>query len=316
MEVQFLNNTFSFNLKIDKFDIPAEAVYPVFFIGVFMYVFSVLSNGTMLALIVTQRSLHKPMFYIFFSLPLTDLVGITCSLPRLLVDIITQTNNIYYPTCVLQGFLIHLYGGSICLNMMAMSFDRYIAICKPLRYNSIMSPLIVSCIIALVWGLDIALILVLFALQARLPKCKTFIANVYCNNPSLLQLTCGGDSTVNNVYGLFITGFLQIGSVSVQLLSYVQILITCISRSQPDARIKAINTCLAQIITYFIFVTVSAFNIISYRLENASSNTQKICSIVMFTFLPVVNPVIYGIKTRDIRNALFVVVKKHKVTCS
>ncbi|KAG9264663.1 olfactory receptor 151-like [Astyanax mexicanus] len=314
MEVQFSNNTFSFNLQIDKLDIPPEAIYPAFFIGVFMYVFSVLSNGTMLALIVTQRSLHKPMFYIFFSLPLTDLVGITCFLPRLLVDIITQTNNIYYPTCVLQGFLIHLYGGSMCLNMMAMSFDRYIAICKPLRYNSIMSPLIVSCIIALVWGLDTVLIVVLFALQARLPRCKTFIANVYCSNNTLLKLACGGDSTVNNVYGLFITGFLQIGSVSVQLLSYVQILITCISRSQPDARIKAINTCLAQIITFFFYETVTAFTILSYRFENTASIAQKVCGMIMFTFLPVVNPIIYGMKTRDIRNAFFVVLKKHKVT--
>ncbi|KAG9264662.1 olfactory receptor 51G2-like [Astyanax mexicanus] len=314
MEVQFSNSTFSFNLQIDKFDIPTEAIYPVFVIGVFMYVFSVLSNGTILALIVTQRSLHKPMFYIFFSLPLTDLVGITCSLPRVLVDIITQTNNIYYPTCVLQAFLLHLYGTSVLLSMAAMAFDRYIAICKPLRYNSIMTPLTVGCIIGIVWGLATALILVLFALQARLPKCKTFIANVYCSNNTLLKLACGGDSTVNNVYGLFITGFVQAISVSVQLLSYVQILITCIFHSQPDARIKAINTCLAQIITFCIFEIATTFTILSYRFENASPNAQKICGIMIFTFLPVVNPIVYGMKTRDIRNAFFVVLKKHKVS--
>ncbi|XP_060799498.1 putative gustatory receptor clone PTE03 [Neoarius graeffei] len=313
MALQFSNNTFTYNLQIAKFDVSPEATYPVFITGSLCYLFAVFCNVTILALIVTQQSLHKPMFYILFNLPLADLIGITCALPRVLVDIVTQTNMVYYPTCVLQAFLLHLYGGSVLFILAAMSFDRYIAICKPLRYNSIMGPYTVGGVIALAWGLDIAMIVVLFALQARFPKCKTSIFNVFCDNVSLLQLSCGGDFTVNNIYGLSITGVMQGISVSVQLYSYVQILKACIPHTQTDARIKTVNTCLAQLITFCLYEIASSMTILSYRFQNVPSNTQKIFGMLTFTALPVINPIVYGIKTRDIRKAFFTFMnKRHK----
>ncbi|XP_058270289.1 olfactory receptor 52N2-like [Hemibagrus wyckioides] len=313
MELQHWNNTFSFTLQIAKFDVTPEAVYSVFFVGCLIYIFAVCCNVTILALIVTQQSLHKPMFYILFSLPLADLIGITCALPRVLVDIVAQTNVVYYPTCVLQAFLLHIYGGSVLFNLAAMSFDRYIAICKPLRYNSIMNHYTVSGVITAAWGLDFLLIFVLFALQARFPKCKAFIFNVFCDNSSLLQLSCDGDFTVNNIYGLGITGLIQIISVSIQLFSYVQILKACIPHTQTDARIKAVNTCLAQLISFIMFEIVSTTAILSYRFQNVHPNTRKIFGMLTFTFLPIVNPIVYGAKTKDIRKAFFVVLKKRKV---
>ncbi|XP_035390237.1 olfactory receptor 52J3-like [Electrophorus electricus] len=312
MEAQFSNDTFSWSLQIAKFYVPPEAVYPVFFIGTLIYLFSVLCNGIILALILTQRSLHKPMFYIMFSLPLADLVGISSLLPRLLIDIVTLSNVVYYPTCVLQGFLLHLYAGSVLFVLAAIAFDRYIAICKPLRYHSIMTPFTVGGVIALAWGTDIALEVVLFALQARLPKCKTLIFNVYCDNMSLLKLSCGGDITVNNIYGLVLTGFMQVVSVSIQVFSYTQILKTCISHSQSDARKKAVNTCSAQLITFSLFEIVGIFGILSYRFQNIPPNAQKVCGIMIFTILPVLNPIIYGMNTRDIRNAFFMALKKQR----
>ncbi|XP_058270278.1 putative gustatory receptor clone PTE03 [Hemibagrus wyckioides] len=314
MEQQLSNNTFSFNLQMARFDIPLQAIYPVFIIGALIYFFAVFCNVTILALIVTQQSLHKPMYYILFSLPLTDLMGITCALPKVLLDIVTQTNAISYPACILQGFLLHLYGGSVLFILAAMSFDRYIAICKPLRYNSIMGPYTVGGVIALAWGLDIALILVLFSLQARVPKCKTFIFNVYCSNNTLLQLSCGGDLTVNNLYGLAITGIVQGISVTIQLFSYVQILKACLSHTQTDARSKAVNTCLAQLIIFFLYEIVTTFTVLSYRFQNIPLNAQQICGMLIFTILPVFNPIIYGMKTRDIRNSFIIVLKRQRMT--
>lgn len=313
MAVNLSYPTFTFNLKIAKFDVHPQAIYPVFIFGALIYVFSVFCNGTILGLIITQRNLHKPMFYILFSLPLTDLIGITSALPRVLVDIITGTNDVYYPTCVLQAFLVHMYGGAILFLLAAMSIDRYIAICNPLRYHSIMTPGRICGLISLAWSLDLVLILVLFSLQSRMEKCKSFIANVYCDNPSLLLLSCGGDFTVNNIYGLSVTAFMQVISVSVQLYSYTQILITCIKQTHADSKIKAVNTCMAQIGTFFLFEIVTTIAILSYRIPNFSSSAQRICGLMIYTVLPVVNPVIYGIKTKDIRIAFFLVLKRNKV---
>ncbi|XP_062873374.1 olfactory receptor 5H19-like [Trichomycterus rosablanca] len=310
MDAALLNNTFIFNLRIARFDLPPQAVYPVVITGTLMYLFSVLGNITILALIVTQPRLHKPMFYIMFSLPLADLVGITACLPRILVDIVTQTNMVYYPTCVMQGFLLHLSGTSELFVLAAMSIDRYIAICKPLRYHSIMNPSTVCGIIALVWGVDVVLIVVLFALQVRLTKCKSYIYNVFCDNVSLIRLSCGDDLAINNIYSLFITGFAQGVSLAIQLFCYASILKACISRTQTDARSKAVNTCMAQLISFFLFELVASFMIISYRFENLPPNAQKISGILMPIMLPLVNPIIYGMKTSDIRNTFLIVLKK------
>ncbi|XP_076833433.1 olfactory receptor 52B2-like [Brachyhypopomus gauderio] len=312
MDTKFSNYTFSWILQISKFDVHPDVVYPVFLTGALIYLFSVLCNGIIVTLIVTQRSLHKPMFYIMFSLPLADILGITTILPRLLIDIVTQSNVVYYPTCVFQGFILQTYGTSVFFILAAMAFDRYIAICKPLRYHTIMTPFTVGGVIALAWGLDFALITVLFTLQARLPKCKTFIVNVFCSNLSLVQLSCAGDVTVNNIYGFFVTGFTQAVSVGIQLFSYVQILKTCLSHSQSDAKMKAVNTCSAQIIIFVLFEIVCITAILSYRFQNISPNAQKLCGIMTFTVPPVVNPIIYGMKSKDIRNSFNMVLKRIK----
>ncbi|XP_056330528.1 odorant receptor 117-1 [Danio aesculapii] len=307
------NPTFTFYLKIAKFDIESNLKYPVFFAGILVYMFSVICNTTILGLIISQKSLHKPMFYILFSLPLIDLIGITAGLPRVLVDIVTETNDVYYPTCVLQAFLIHLYGAGTLFLLAAMSLDRYIAICNPLRYNSIMTPSRISGLIAFAWGLDFAVITVLFSLQARLVKCKSFITNVYCDNPSLILLSCGGDLSVNNIYGLFLTAFIQITSVFIQMFSYGCIVITCVKQTHADSRVKALNTCVAQFTTFILFEMVTAVAIISYRIPEFPPTAQRVCGLMIYAVLPVVNPVIYGLKMKDIRIALFVVLRKHKV---
>ncbi|XP_051965906.1 putative gustatory receptor clone PTE01 [Xyrauchen texanus] len=304
-------HTFMFELQIAKFDVHPNAIYPIFFTGALIYMFSVFCNGTIMALIITQRRLHKPMFYIMFSLPLTDLMGITCALPRVLVDIVTQTNIVYYPTCVLQGFLLHMYGGAILFLLAAMSIDRYVAICYPLRYNAIMTPRRLCGILVSAWGLDLTLILVLFSLQARMEKCKSFIVNVLCDNLSLLLLSCGGDFTVNNIYGLTMTAFMQIISVSIQLFSYTHILITCLKHTHADSKSKAVNTCMGQIVTFLLFEIVGTIAILSYRFPSVSPNVQKVCFMMVFTVLPVINPIIYGMKTKDIRLAFFLVLRKN-----
>ncbi|KAL2096698.1 hypothetical protein ACEWY4_008846 [Coilia grayii] len=312
MESNVLNQTFSFELKIASFDIPPSAVYPIFIIGMLIYLFSVVSNLAILLLIATQKSLHKPMFYILFSLPLNDLVGITAMFPRMLIDIVTKRYTVYYPTCVLQGFLLHMFAGGTLFVLAAMAFDRYIAICKPLRYHAIMTPVTVAGILALAWGTDFALILVLFLLQARVRRCRIFILNVFCSNVTLLNLSCGEDTTINNIYGLFITAFMQIVTIAVQLFSYIQILLTCVFNKQSNAKTKAVNTCLAQIMVFLIFEFIGMFGILSSRFPNVPTNARMLISIMIYLVLPVINPIIYGMKTKDIRIAFLHVVKIKK----
>ncbi|XP_018614263.1 olfactory receptor 52B2-like [Scleropages formosus] len=293
----------SFELNLDPFLIPVKGKYPVFLMGTLVYLFSVSCNLTLMLLIVAQQNLHKPMYFILFSLPFNDLIGITTMLPKVLSDIVTETSKVHYHLCVLQGFLLHMYGGGILFVLAAMAFDRYVAICQPLRYNAIMTPATVALIILLIWGLDFILILSLFSMQVRLPRCRSTIMNVFCDNPSLLKLTCV-NTTANNVLGLFNTAIIQVISVSIQIFSYVKILIACTVTRKSGAKSKAINTCSAQLLIFIIFEVVATFTILSHRFKDISTYLQKIMGMLIFLVPPLLNPIVYGLNTKEIRNSL------------
>lgn len=299
---------FSSELTLDPFVIPPGGKYPIFFLGISICIFGISCNLTLLALIILNRNLHKPMYFILFSLPLNDLIGLSAMLPKVLSDIVTETHKIDYHLCVLQAFLLHMYGGGILFILAAMSFDRCVAICMPLRYSSVMTPRFISCIIVLVWGLDFVLIVSLFSLQARLPRCKHVVMNVFCDNPSLLKLTCG-NTTVNNIMGLFNTAVIQVVSVSIQAYSYVKILIACVVTRKSETKAKAVNTCVAQLVILFMFEVVATFTILSHRFKNVSVDMQKIMGMLIFTVPPLLNPIVYGLYTNEIRSTLLRVLK-------
>ncbi|XP_056139689.1 olfactory receptor 51I2-like [Lampris incognitus] len=298
----------SLELYLDPFSIPPGGKYPIFFLGVVIYFFCIFCNLTLLALIVFQRSLHKPMYFILLSLPVNDLMGISAMLPKVLSDIVMGTNKVYYPLCVLQGFLLHIYGGGVLFILAAMAFDRYVAICMPLRYSSVMTPRAVISINSLVWGLDFILIVSLFFLHTRLPRCKSSIMNVFCDNPSLLKLACG-ETTVNNIIGLFNTAVIQLISVSVQMFSYVKILLTCMVTRRSETKTKALHTCVAQLVIFIVFEVVGTFTILSHRFKNVSADLQKIMGMLIFLVPPLLNPIVYGLNTREIRRSLLRVLR-------
>ncbi|KAF0030042.1 olfactory receptor 1-like [Scophthalmus maximus] len=304
------NKSYGFisELTLDTFVIPPGGKYPIFLLGIMIYFSGIICNLILLTLIIMKRNLHKPMYFILLSLPLNDLIGISAMLPKVLSDIVTETNTVYYPLCVLQAFLLHMYGGGILFILAAMSFDRYVAICMPLRYSSVMTPRVLICIIALVWGLDFVLIVSLFSLQTRLPRCKSVIMNVFCDNPSLLKLSCE-NTTVNNILGLFNTAVMQAVSLSVQTFSYVKILITCVLTRRSEVKTKAVNTCFAQLVILIIFEIVGTFTILSHRIKNVSTDLQKIMGMLIFLVPPLLNPIVYGLYTSEIRSTLLRVIK-------
>lgn len=299
----------SFELTLDPFSIPPGAKYPIFFFGIFIYMFSAFFNLTLLLLIIMTQSLHKPVYFIMFSLPLNDFVGITSMLPKVLSDIVMETNSTYYPLCVLQGFLLHMYGGGVLFILAAMAFDRYIAICMPLRYNALMTPRFVMGIVAIVWGLDLFFIVLLFSLQGKYSRCRSIILNVFCENPSLLKLTCD-NTTVNNIIGLFTTAMMQIISVCIQVFSYVKILIACLVTGRSDAKSKAINTCVSQLAIFIIYEVVGTFTILSHRFKNINADMQKIMGMLIYLVPPLLNPIVYGLNSHELRNNLLKLIRR------
>ncbi|XP_064841635.1 olfactory receptor 52D1-like [Oncorhynchus masou masou] len=284
-----------------KIDLSSEGKYLTVLIGSLVYLFTLFSNLSLLAVIVFNRNLHGPMYLFLLNLSINDLIGISAMIPRVMSDVLSEDRHITYPACLIQAFCIHMYGGATLLILSIMSFDRYIAICHPLRYHSIMTKNTVVSLIASAWLIDFLLVGILFGLTLRFPVCKTVIVNIYCDNISLLRLTCATETTVNNVYGLFITGVLHGGGAFSVVFSYSFILFTCFRGRDSDAKLKALHTCATHLLVFLIYEFSGIIVVLVYRIPNTPLLLQTFAGMIFVIFPPGLNPVIYGIKTKKIR---------------
>lgn len=149
-------------------------------------------------------------------------------------------------------------------------------------------------IITLVWSSCVILIVVLFIFILRLPICRSEMTHSYCDNPSLLTLVCG-DTTINNIYGLFISAATQVIANGLVLYTYIQILIACFRSRQSDTKAKALQTCATHLFVFLLFECLGLFRIISYRLQNISSPLRRFMGVSTLIFPPTLNPILYGL---------------------
>uniref|UniRef100_A0A665VRU6 Olfactory receptor n=1 Tax=Echeneis naucrates TaxID=173247 RepID=A0A665VRU6_ECHNA len=289
-------------LSLTTLDLSSSQVYPAFVLGTLAYIIIAFCNLLLLTVIVTVKKLRKPMHFLLLNLPISDTIGATAFYPQLLSFIVTGNKMISYPACVTQAFFIHFYGTGNLLILSAMSYDRYIAICCPLRYNAIMNPNNVIIIITLIWLINVSLILILILLLVRFKMCRTNIVDLYCNNPSLLKLVCE-DTAVNNYYGVAAIIFCQGGSLLIIMYTYAQILRTCVMTNQTDGRKKAIQTCGTHLVVYLILQISTAVTLTAHRIESISSTTRKALGVLILVFPPFLDPIIYGLKTAEVKHS-------------
>ncbi|CAL8352697.1 unnamed protein product [Lota lota] len=288
-------------ISLDPFYIPPRGKYPIFFLGVIIYLFAIFCNMTLLALIIFERKLHTPMYFILFSLPLNDLVGITAMLPKLLHSIVSKDRSISYPGCFLQALLIHIYGSGNFLFLTAMAYDRYIAICLPLRYHSLMTSNILIRIIVVVWLFDIFIMVVLFGISTRSKFCMNNIVDVFCNNPSLVKLLCEDSSVV--AFGLAMFSLLL--PLVFIIFSYFSIIVAVVRMSSSDGRTRALSTCTPQLFITCLYYMPRCFVYLANNVGFNFSDQVRIIVIMLYSVLPAaVNPVIYCFKTKDIKETL------------
>ncbi|KAM8769801.1 olfactory receptor 4F5-like [Acanthopagrus schlegelii] len=299
----YTNATSSVLLTLETLGLPNRYIYPAFLFGTLTYLFVMFCNMLVLTTIACRANLHKPMFILLFNLPISDMLGATALFPQLVYSIVTQNRLISFPACVIQALLAHIYGGGNVLTLTAMAYDRYIAICCPLKYNVIMTPHTLVKIIVSIWSINISLIVVQLSLLARLKICRANVVDLYCNNPSIVKLTCD-DTRVNNYYGLFTIFICQAGPLSVILYTYAQILHTCVMTNQPDARKKAIQTCGTHLVIYLVLEFSGFITLIGHRIKIVSPYIRRALGVTILVFPPILDPIIYGLKTKELKTGI------------
>lgn len=143
----------------------------------------------------------------------------------------------------------------------------------------------------------------LISLLVRFKICRTNLVDLYCNNPSLLKLVCE-DTRVNNYYGIFFIIVIQGGPLALIIYTYAQILRTCVMTIQSDSRLKAIQTCGPHLVVYLLLQINTLFTLIAHRIESVSPYLRRALGVSILVFPPLLDPIIYGLKTRELKNSI------------
>ncbi|XP_030633013.1 olfactory receptor 52D1-like [Chanos chanos] len=295
-------------LQIHGFELSQTSVYPLFFLMLFVYLTLFITNVGVLALIITEKRLHQPMYLLFCNLSVNDLIGNTVLLPRLMSDIVSTERFITYGQCVTQAFCSHTFGSASHMILVIMAFDRYVAICHPLRYTSIMTKKTVVKLSVSAWVTSVVLVSVLLGLTIRLSRCSSVILNAYCDNASLFKLSCE-DVTINNIYGLFFTVVLFSSSMGSIAITYFRIAIICWTKKNKELNNRALQTCASHLVLYMIMLWTGFLTIILHRFPDYP-DLRKIAYILFHVVPANLNPIIYGMQTKALRQKIVQLVNR------
>ncbi|XP_074835803.1 olfactory receptor 51G2-like [Carettochelys insculpta] len=267
-----------------------------------MYVISLVGNSFLLSIIKTDTSLHEPMYIFLFMLAITDIGLSIATMPTILGIYLFNSREICLNACFAQLFFIHFLQCTESSLLLLMAFDRYIAICDPLRYTSILTLPRVTKMGLLCVLRGVAIILPLPLLLKQFHYCRaSVLSHSYCLNQDVMKTACS-DITVNSIYGL-IAKLLTMGLDSLLIfLSYVMILKTVLSILSPTECRKALNTCVSHLCAVLIFYTPEIGLSVIHRFVKGSSPLLSILLGYMSILLPpLMNPVVYSVKSKHLR---------------
>ncbi|XP_024058258.2 putative olfactory receptor 52P1 [Terrapene carolina triunguis] len=274
------------------------------------YIISLLGNFTVLFVVGKEQTLHKPMYLLLCMLALTDISTSTSVVPKALCIFWFNLRGIIVGGCFTQMFFLHTFSAMHSAVLVTMAFDRYIAICSPLRYATILTNSriaklgLVGLMRAVLCTLPLPLLL------SRLPFCSNhIIPHTYCDHMAVAKVSCG-DITDNRMYGLVIA-LVVIGSdLTLIALSYTLIIRAVLRISSKKAHQKALNTCTAHICVMLTSYTPFVFSSLTHRFgQGIAPHVQIIMANLYFLIPPMLNPIIYGVKTKELRD------KVGKYTC-
>ncbi|XP_026363998.2 olfactory receptor 2AJ1-like [Ursus arctos] len=283
----------------------------IFMLITMMFFFTLTGNSLLILLILVDCHLHTPMYFFLWQLSLIDILFTLAIVPKMMTNYLLHKEVISTFHCGAQIFLGLTLGGTECILLGLMSYDRYVAICKPLHYPLLMNWPLCKQMAVSSWasGLFNALIHTVYTM--RLPFCGSReINHFYCELPGVLRLSC--EDTLTYETGILIsTTILLLIPFSVILASYTLILVTVIQMSSAEGRKKAFSTCSSHLTVVSLYYGAIIFMYMR-PISSHTSGQDKVASVFYTILTPMLNPMIYSLRNKDVMGAL----KKVLCKCS
>ncbi|XP_036599865.1 olfactory receptor 8A1-like [Trichosurus vulpecula] len=289
----------------------AELQLPLFFLFFGVYIVSMVGNLGLVLLIKISSQLHTPMYYFLSNLSFIDLCYSSVIIPKMMVNFVSEENIISFPGCLTQFFFFGYFAVSECYMLAAMAYDRYVAICHPLLYHITMSQRVCFLLVAGVHIIGICGAFIHTSFLADLTFCRAKVINHYfCDILPILKLSCS-NTYINEFLLVFNSGINVFLTTLSIFISYAFILSNILQIRSADGRAKAFKTCGSHVAVVAVFYGSIIF--MYFKPSYNDNNTQEKVASVFYTIVnPMLNPMIYSFRNKDVKDSLRKVMKNNR----
>ncbi|XP_063159019.1 olfactory receptor 5V1-like [Candoia aspera] len=275
----------------------------LFFVFLATYICTLVGNISILTVVCLDPQLHTPMYFFLGNLSFLDICYTSTNVPQILVHLMAQKKSITYAGCVTQLYFFLSFVGTECILLAAMAYDRFAAICRPLNYTSIMRKPVCLQLSSACWASGFLNSALHTYFTFRLPFCGANDINYFfCDIPPLLMLSCG-DTTLNEIILLVVGVFIGWTPFVCIVLSYIYIISTIMKIQSNEGRIKAFSTCTSHLTIVILYYGSSIFTYVR-PISTYSLEKDRLISVLYSIVTPMLNPLIYTLRNKDIKNAL------------
>ncbi|XP_067221816.1 olfactory receptor 1E16-like [Chanodichthys erythropterus] len=272
-----------------------------FYIFLFIiYFISVIGNLIVLLIIALHRSLHSPMYICVFNLALADIGETNALIPNMMKHFVFDSQYISYNACLANMFFVSFFVTVQTYTLVVLAFDRFIAICLPLRYNAIVNNKFMAIVFSVIWVFNTCMVTMTTSMITTLSFCKTnVIDSWYCDYDRLMRMPCN-DSSIHQIMVFIIEAFFLVAPPFIILLSYVGIFLALCKITTWEGRFKALKTCVSHLLVVLSFY----LPIISNIVVASTANAKIISGTLSLTLPPMLNPIIYVLTTAKIKDLI------------
>ncbi|KAM9660529.1 putative olfactory receptor 5AK3 [Trichechus inunguis] len=283
--------------------------YVLFIVFLVIYVTSMVGNIGMILLIKTDSRLQTPMYFFLQHLAFVDICYTSAITPKMLQNFIVENKSISFMGCVVQALIYATFATTGCYLLATMAVDRYVAICNPLRYSAVMSRTVCIQLVTGSYVVGSINASIHTGFTFSLSFCKSNIINhFFCDGPPILSISCS--SIIINILLLAVfVGFNLMFTVLVVIFSYIYILGAILKMSSTAGRKKAFNTCASHLTAVTIFYGTLSYMYLQPHSKNSEEN-MKVVSTFYSIVIPMLNPLIYSLRNKEVKEALKVMGKK------
>ncbi|XP_016098190.1 olfactory receptor 1M1-like [Sinocyclocheilus grahami] len=287
--------------------IPYSSYYYMFLF--FIYIVAVIGNSIVLLIIAIDRSLHSPKYIGVFHLALADIGETNALIPNMMKTFLFESQYISYNACLANMFFVYFFNTIQCVSLVVLAFDRFVAICLPLRYHAIVNNAVMCSVFSIMWMLSTFLVGLTVSLVTRLSFCKSNeIQSYFCDHGPVYRMACN-DNSVNSFMAKLNTA-VYFAAPLIIFLSYLCIFFALSKITTWEGRIKALKTCVSHLLLVGVCFLPIICTYIAAIMLSLSTNVRVISTSLAYAVPPMLNPMIYVLNTAEVKNFIQTVIKK------